>query len=101
MTAFTLNLPEELAARLAELPKAEVDAYAASVLTPLVNGDEEDDDLDLELDDETIAAIEEGLDDVEAGRTIPFEQVHAEWEAEKASRHAATRKPEVPAAAAA
>jgi len=86
MTAFTLNLPEELAARLAELPKAEVDAYAASVLTPLVNGDEEDDDLDLELDDETIAAIEEGLDDVEAGRTIPLEEAQAHFEAAFAAR---------------
>jgi len=98
MTTFTLDLPDELAERLAELPKAEVNAFAANMLTQLVQAD---DDLDLELDADTIAAIEEGLDDVEAGRTIPFEQVRAEWDAEKASRHAAAREQSVPAAAAA
>ena len=58
MTAFTLDLPDELAERLAQLPKAELNAYAVSVFTPLVQTDE--DDLDLELDADTIAAIRKG-----------------------------------------
>lgn len=104
MTPFTLDLPDELAARLAELPKSEVNRFAVIALTDLVNGTshihEDDPALDVypELDDETIAAIEEALNDVEAGRTIPFEQVRAEWEAEKAARHA-TREQPSPAAA--
>lgn len=36
--------------------------------------------------EETCQAIAEGLADVEAGRTVPFEQVLAEWEADKAAR---------------
>lgn len=101
MTTFTLDLPDELAERLAELPKPEVNAFAVIALTDWVNGAGHDLDAEFELDDETIVAVEEALNDVEAGRTIPFEQVRAEWEAEKAARHAAAREQSIPAAAAA
>lgn len=36
--------------------------------------------------EETCQAIAEGLADIDAGRTIPFEVVRAQWEAEKAVR---------------
>ncbi len=36
--------------------------------------------------DQTRQAIAEGLADMDAGRTIPFEEVRAQWEAEKAAR---------------
>lgn len=36
--------------------------------------------------EETCQAIAEGFADVDAGRTIPFEEVRAQWEAEKAAR---------------
>ena len=36
--------------------------------------------------EETCQAIAEGLADMDAGRTIPFEEVRAKWESEKASR---------------
>ena len=94
MTAFTLDLPDELAERLAELPKAELNAYAVSVFTPLVQTDE--DDLDLELDADTIAAIQEGLDDVEAGRTISLEEAQAHFEAAFAARQQAREAAKVP-----
>ena len=84
MTAFTLDLPDDLAARLAALPKAEVNAYAASVLTPLVgDGDEENDDEDEngEPDPELIAALREALADEEAGNLRTLEQVDAAVEA--------------------
>ncbi len=36
--------------------------------------------------EETCQVIAEGLADMDAGRTIPFEEVRAQWEAEKARR---------------
>ena len=44
--------------------------------------------------EETGQAIAEGLADVEAGRTVPFEQILAEWEADKAARRAGGRQQE-------
>ncbi len=41
--------------------------------------------------EETCQAIAEGLADMEAGRTVPFEEVRARWEAEKAARRSQTR----------
>ena len=35
--------------------------------------------------EETCQAIAEGLTDMNAGRTIPFEEVRARWEADKAA----------------
>ena len=48
----------------------------------------EDEAMDYE---ETCQAIAEGLADMDAGRTIPFEEVRAQWEAEKAWREKNTR----------
>jgi len=36
--------------------------------------------------EETCQAIAEGFADMEAGRTVPFQEVRAQWEAEKARR---------------
>ncbi len=41
--------------------------------------------------EETCQAIAEGLADMDAGRTIPFEEVRARWEAEKAARRTGAR----------
>lgn len=40
--------------------------------------------------EETCQAIAEGLADMDAGRTIPFEEVRAQWEAEKSGRREKT-----------
>ena len=36
---------------------------------------------------QTCQAIADGLADVQAGRTLPYEQVLSEWEADKTSHH--------------
>ena len=41
--------------------------------------------------EETCQAIAEGLADMEAGRTVPFEEVRAQWEAQKAARRPQTQ----------
>lgn len=41
--------------------------------------------------EETCQAIAEGLAAMEAGRTVPFEEVRAQWEAQKAARRSQTR----------
>lgn len=41
--------------------------------------------------EETCEAIAEGLADMEAGRTVSFEEVRAQWEAQKAARQSQTR----------
>jgi len=41
--------------------------------------------------EETCEAIAEGLADMEAGRTVSFEEVRAQWEAQKAARRSQTR----------
>ena len=42
--------------------------------------------------EETCQAIAEGLADMDAGRTISFEEVRAKWEAEKAGRRSSIGK---------
>jgi predicted transcriptional regulator len=88
MTTFTLTLPDDLAERLAVLPKDQVNAFAVSALSQLV-GNVEDDALFLneeDLDAEIIAAIEEGLDDIKAGNLRTLEQVDAAVEAALTAR---------------
>jgi predicted transcriptional regulator len=77
MITVTLNLtlPDELAERLAALPPDEVNAFAVSALTELVS------DADAALDAETATAIEQGMADVEAGRTFSPEEVRARTDA--------------------
>lgn len=41
--------------------------------------------------EETCQAIAEGFADIDAGRTVPFEEVRAQWEAQKAARRPQTR----------
>lgn len=41
--------------------------------------------------EETCQAIAEGLADMEAGRTVPFAEVRAQWEAQKAARRSQMR----------
>lgn len=79
MTNVTLNLslPDELAERLAALPKDTVNNYAVQALADLLEADA----TDAQLDSDTIAAIEKGLADVDAGRTFLLEQVRARTDA--------------------
>ena len=41
--------------------------------------------------EETCQEIAEGLADMEAGRTVSFEEVRAQWEAQKAARRSQVR----------
>ena len=41
--------------------------------------------------EETCQAIAEGFADIDAGCTVPFEKVRAQWEAQKAGRRENTR----------
>jgi predicted transcriptional regulator len=77
MTTLTLTLPDDLAERLAVLPPSEVNAYAVQALADLVEAD----GADSELNEETIAAIEQGLADMDAGRTFSLEEVRARTDA--------------------
>ena len=75
MTTFTLNLnlPDELAERLAELPADAVNDYAVSALTELAEEAEPDPDL--------IVALRAGVADLKAGRLLTLEQAEAEFDA--------------------
>jgi predicted transcriptional regulator len=96
MTAYTLHLPDDLAARLAELPAEEVNAAAARALAELLPASKEgkvidevpvivfpNEDPDDHLTDAERAAVREGISrglaDSRAGRVTPL----AEWAASK------------------
>ena len=85
MTAITLHLrlPDDLAARLAELPPDELNAGAARALADLVSNGEIVDDPNEHLSDAEFAAVRDGVNrdlaDSRAGRVTPL----AEWAARK------------------
>ena len=98
---LTLNLPEELATRLAAtLPEAERDRFALTAIADALAARQREAEARLEqvlladYDPEQDAAecraiVEEGLDDVEAGRDIvSFDEAQRRWEAERATRRA-------------
>ena len=83
MTTFTLTLPDELTARLAELPRDAVNAYAVAAFTPLIDGtaDDEEEDEDGEPDPDLIAALRAGLAEEEAGNLLTLEEARERFEA--------------------
>ena len=86
MTAITLHLPDELAARVAALPTDEVNAYAVAALADLVSSSEAVDP-DAGLTEAERAAVREGLArglaDSAAGRVKPAEAVYARLQVEQ------------------
>src|SRR5882724_4362895 len=102
MMTLTLDLPEELASRLAMLlPEEERDRFAVAAIAEALAARQRSDaqlaasllaDLDPDKDPESEAAecisiVEEGLEDVDAGRNlISFEEACRRWEADKATR---------------
>ena len=73
-----MTLPDELANRLnVLLPEAEREHFALSALADAILAQEQD-------SAECIAAVEEALADMEAGRTISLEESIARWEKQKA-----------------
>jgi predicted transcriptional regulator len=106
---ITMDLPDELAARLAELlPEEERDRFAIAAIAEALAARLQDHDARLaasliaEIDPqeepereaaECIAIVEEGLEDVDAGRNlISFEDARRQWEAEKQARQVADRQ---------
>ncbi len=72
----TLNLPEDLAARLAARPDAS--EFAAAVLSEALDAEEgEEEDADLEA---AVEGIRRGLAEADAGKGRPLEDVIAERE---------------------
>ena len=90
MTAITLHLPDDLAARLAALPDETRDALAAdAVAAGMEDADELPDD---ELTAEDLAAIGAGLADMDAGRVRPAAEVFADLDAHLAELKRAKRR---------
>jgi len=78
---ITIDLPDELAARLAELlPEEERNRFAVNAIAEALEAHRRD-------SAECVAAVKEALADMKAGRNlIPFEGVCRQWEADKAAR---------------
>ncbi len=88
MTAITLHLPDDLAARVAALPPDEVNATAALALADLVssseagkNGETGDDVVSAEEAAYLAPGIRRGLQAAAEGRIRPAEAVFADFEA--------------------
>ena len=85
---ITIDLLDELASQLTARLQDSDARLAASLVA----------DIDPEREPEReaaecIAIVEEGLEDVDAGRNlISFEEARRQWEAEKTARRAADRK---------
>ena len=79
MTLTLSPQTETLLQKQAGLRGQEAQDFADALLLDALEADE----LDYE---ETCQAIAEGLADIDAGRTISFEEVRGRWEAEKAAR---------------
>jgi hypothetical protein len=77
MKTLTIELPEDLAARLlAILPPEEINAFAVALLEDAL-----DQDADRELPEDLKDALREGKEDLEAGRFYPAEEMDARMEA--------------------
>jgi len=80
---ITIELPDELATRLradAEAQGRDVAAVVADTVAAAY------DDEEAEMDDETIAALERGVADVEANRTFSLDEVRNRTDAALAAR---------------
>jgi predicted transcriptional regulator len=79
MMTLTINLPDELASQMNRfLTEEERDDFAVSAIAEALLSCEQD-------AVECSAAVEEGLADMEAGRTISLEEEKARWQSEKAT----------------
>ena len=104
-----IDLPDEVASRLtALLPEDERDRFAVSAISDALLAREMEaearleEELTAELDpgleperdsSECQAIVEEGLEDMDAGRNLlDFEEVREKWEMEKAARRGIGRK---------
>lgn len=93
MTPFTLtlNLPDDLARRLAALPAEEVNAFAVAALSDFVSDDEEDDE-EGEQDLDLIAALRRGLAEADAGNLLTLEEAQANFDAKFEAALASVRE---------
>jgi predicted transcriptional regulator len=75
---LTIDLPDELASRLAELlPEEERDRFAVAAIAEALEARRCD-------SAECIAAVEQALEDMDEGRNlIPFEEVCRQWDADR------------------
>lgn len=106
---FTIDLPDELASQLtALLPEEERGRFAISAIAEALAAHLQERDarlaesLVMEIDPEQehereatecISIVEEGLEDVDAGRNlISFEEVRRQWASEKAALRASDRQ---------
>lgn len=77
----TITIPDELAERLRERAQErgqDLNTFALATLAAKVEEQEEEEE---ELDAETIAALQEGLADIRAGRTLSLGEVRAQTSA--------------------
>jgi predicted transcriptional regulator len=79
MTTITIDLPETVVERLSKRAETFKIDLAEMVESYVLRGIQDDDDgeegWDPSLSPEDIAAIEEGMADAAAGRTIPHEKI--------------------------
>lgn len=81
ISSQTQELLREQAGRLGEKP----DALADTLLLEALRASREE-------YEETCRAITEGLADIDAGRTVSFEDARARWEQQKATRTQGVQK---------
>lgn len=84
--SLTIDLPDELAARLAELPADERDTFAVDAIATALEARWRD-------SAECITAVEEALADMDEGRhLIPFDDVCRQWEIDRDARQSFGRR---------
>lgn len=83
---LTLELPEELAARLKDLPEEERHSFSIAAIADALTC------LYCEIEPEEgdwIEQVNQAIDEIEAGQTgMPIEELFRQWDAEKESRRA-------------
>ncbi len=83
---LTIELPDELASRLALLPEAERSRFSAAAIADALLFREEEQDC--------VEVVEQALPDMDAGQgLVSFEEVRRQWDAEKAARLQSVRTP--------
>ncbi len=75
---LTIDLPDDLSSRLtALLPEEERVRFAVSAIADALHAQERD-------SAECVSAVEEALQDMEAGRTVALKEEVARWQQQKA-----------------
>ncbi len=76
---LTIDLPEELASRLAaSMPEEERSEFTIHAIADALEARRRD-------EAECIAALEEALEDMKMGRSLSFEEEQARWQSQKAA----------------